>query len=60
MPVKVEEFRCGHCGEPVVTEWATGTRSGLLHGPYALLGEVFFHEPKCVDAFLKDFDAANK
>jgi hypothetical protein len=45
-------FPCGHCGASVVTEWST---DGLMPGPYALLGDVLFHEPECVDAYLKDF-----
>jgi hypothetical protein len=54
MPLQAEDFTCGHCGKPVKTEWIVGEpRNGLLRGPYALLGEVFFHEPECVDAYLK-------
>jgi hypothetical protein len=59
MPVETESFPCGHCGKPVLTHWAMGsTRNGLLNGPYALIGDVVFHDT-CAAEYLKDVcDAA--
>lgn len=53
MPLETETFPCGQCGKPVETEWCS---DGLLPGPYALLGDVVFHDPECVNEYLKDFN----
>jgi hypothetical protein len=50
-----ETFRCGVCGKPVETEWRSG---GLLPGPYALLGDVFFHTAGCADEYIVEFERA--
>jgi hypothetical protein len=52
---EIEKYPCGVCGEPVETEWCP---TGLLPGPYELLGEVFFHAPKCTEIYLTGFEAA--
>lgn len=48
MPLEFETFNCGLCGKPIETEWCS---DGLLPGPYALLGEVFFCAPDCVNKY---------
>lgn len=44
-----EYFKCGHCGEPVKTFWASNNM-GVLRGDYVLAGDVIFHIP-CWDKF---------
>lgn len=55
MPLEFETYPCGECGKPIETEWCS---DGLLPGPYALMGEVFFHAPDCAGKYLEAFDLA--